>query len=123
LAGVKRLFTARLKDYAVARTDRVDLAALRELSALLAKERIATTLVEMPEGPLLRSLYRPEGLAEIRSEFRSIADEHGFQRIDAREALGEEMFTDSYHLAEQGAEALTARVVREAILPRMSSAR
>jgi hypothetical protein len=123
LADVKKHFTERLERYAVARADRVDLAALRELSALLVRERIATTMVEMPEGPLLRKLYRPEGLAEILSEFRTIAEEHGFQRIEAREDLDEDMFTDSYHLAAEGAEKLTARVLREAILPRMSSAR
>ena len=111
---VETQFKARLGAYKV---DDAPLKALRELTDLLAKEGIATLMVVMPEGPLMRSLYAPEAHAALLAEFSRISRKHRFPLIQARAWLGEDQFRDSYHLHEEGAAVFTERLVQEAILP------
>ena len=101
--------------------DEVALNALRELTDLLAKERITTLLVLMPEGPLMRSLYAPESAAPALREFAAISQKHGFRLVQANDWFGEESFRDSYHLNSEGATAFTERLLREAIAPTVST--
>ncbi len=97
--------------------DDVPLKGLRELTDLLAKERIQTVLVVMPEGPFLRSLYARGSTAPVMAEFAALGRQHGFVLIDAHTWYGEDSFVDSYHLHEEAADGFTERLVREALVP------
>jgi hypothetical protein len=118
LAEVESEFKARWVRHKV---DPVPLAALRDLTALLAKERIMALLVIMPEGPMMRSLYISELAAPVMDEFAKIARQQGFPLIHARDWLDEDMFRDSYHLHADGAKAFTERLLREALTPTIVS--
>jgi hypothetical protein len=96
-------------------TDAAPRQGLRELAEVLAKERIRTVMVVMPEGPFLRSLYAPNAAAPMREEFRSLCRHHGFTLIDAHDWYDESRFVDSYHLHEHAAQEFTDRLVREAL--------
>ena len=76
--------------------------AFRELTELLAKERIPTIMVWMPEGPLMRSFYVPEPLQTLRREFERVSKEHGFPLVNARSWLEEDCFWDSVHMTAEG---------------------
>ena len=102
--------------------DEVPLNALRELTELLAKERIATVFVLMPEGPLFRTFYLPERVAPVLATFAGLSRKHGFPLLSARDWFDEDKFRDSYHLHEQGANAFTERLLREIISPTMHAA-
>ena len=90
-----------------------------ELSALLAKERIATVLLVMPEGPLVRSIYPPGATEAVMARLQGLSRDHGLTLIQAREWFGEGEFLDSYHLHEDGARAFTEQLLREVIQPKL----
>jgi hypothetical protein len=110
----------RLADFKV---DEVPLHGLRELSELLATERIKTVVVMMPEGPHLRSLYAPGSTVPVLAEFAALSGQHGFMLIDAHAWYDEGSFVDSYHLHEEAADAFTQRLVREALVPMVGPGR
>ena len=118
LAEVESEFKVR---WARHKVDQVPLDALRDLTALLAKERIMAVLVVMPEGPMMRSLYVTELAAPVMDEFAKIGQQHGFPLIHARDWLDEDMFRDSYHLHADGAKAFTERLLHEALTPTIVS--
>jgi hypothetical protein len=89
--------------------------ALNDLLALCRREKIASALVLMPEGPVLRSWYSPQGWREFLTFLQNVAGEYGIPIINAREWICEEDFVDSHHLLENGAEILTQRLAAEAI--------
>ena len=107
----------RLAQYKVAEKQ---IRTLRDVAALLAKERIPTIMVWMPEGPALRAMYARGAIEALRAEFSALSRQHGFSLIEARAWLGEEMLVDSYHLHEGGAVAFTDRLLREAIAPALA---
>jgi hypothetical protein len=114
LTEIEAQFKTRFANYKI---DPVPLQALRELTDLLAKERIAALLVMMPEGPLLRSLYGPGVLTPLMGEFEALSRKHGFPLIQARDWLEEGKFVDSYHLNDEGAQEFTERLLREVLCP------
>ena len=121
-----RTFLARIKQefgppMAVYQVGQPPVKALREVTGLLAQERIPTTMVLMPEGPVLRSCYRPGSLTPLMAEFTTLSRVHGFPLIQAREWFEEEKFIDSYHLTHEGAKEFTARLLREIIAPTMNA--
>ncbi len=120
LKRVKREYPARLENYQVGQAH---VQTLREVTDLLARERIATVMVLMPEGPTFQSLYAPDALTPLFEEFAAISRQHGFRFVSARDWLGEEKFIDSHHATHEGATELTARLLKEAIVPTMSAAR
>ena len=120
LQQVEAEFTERVARHAVGE---VPMQALRELTDLLAKERIATVLVLMPEGPLMRSLIPDETTQPIVDEFAALASKYHFPLVKARDWFDEDQFRDSYHLTEHGASAFSDRLLRESIMPTMSSVR
>ena len=114
LHEIEAQFKTRYANYKI---DPVPLQTLRELTDLLAKERIAAALVMMPEGPLLRSLYGPDVLTPLIVEFTAMSRKYGFPLIQACDWLEEEKFTDSYHLNAEGAQVFTERLVSELMRP------
>jgi hypothetical protein len=101
--------------------DEAPLKGLRELTDLLAKERIKAVLVVMPAGPFLRSLYAPGSTAPVMAEFAAVSRQHGFTLIDAQEWYDESSFVDSYHLHDEAADGFTQRLVREVLAPAVGS--
>jgi hypothetical protein len=108
LQEIERQFKTRLASY---KMSEAPLKALRELTDLLAKERIVAVLVMMPEGPLMRSFHDPESLAAALKEFTALSRQHGFPLIHAHDWFDEGEFRDSYHLHEVGATEFTQRLV------------
>lgn len=120
LEAIEKEFRAR---WASHRLGENPVKALRELTDLLARERIVTMLVVMPEGPLMRSLYSPEMADPALKEFTAVSQKHGFQLVDARDWFDEVKFRDSYHLTREGATAFTERLLRESLRPTMARLR
>ena len=118
LAEVEQEFKER---WARHKIDEIPLNALRELTDLLAKERIKAALVVMPEGPMMRALYRQELAEPVTEVFATMSRKHGFPLIYAREWLDEEHFRDSYHLHKTGAKAFTERLLREGLTPTLAN--
>ncbi len=118
LARIKQEFGPRMAAYQVGQPP---VKALREVTGLLAQERIPTAMVLMPEGPVLRSCYRPGSLTPLMDEFTTLSRAHGFPMIQAREWFDEEKFIDSYHLTHEGAKELTERLLREIISPALNT--
>ena len=66
-------------------------------------------LILMPEAPSYRGLY-PQGLRErVKTSLESL----GVPLVDASEWLPESDFYDGHHPFKKGAEAFTARLLRE----------
>jgi hypothetical protein len=91
--------------------------ALRELLALCKRQRIAATLLLMPEGPEFQSWYTPAARTEIDAYLASVMREVDVPLIDARSWLPESAFFDSHHLHPDGAAAFTQRFAREILKP------
>jgi hypothetical protein len=100
-----------------------NLAILHETTQLLAANRIPTIMVMMPEGPVFRSIYPPGSLGPFVGEMSALSRQHGMPFVQAREWMDEAKFIDSYHLTHVGATEFTERLVREGILPALSSDR
>jgi hypothetical protein len=114
LASIKRELSPRLAKHFIGQTPS---KALHELLALLAREKIPTILVRMPEGPLLRSLYSPTSLAAVQNEFSDLSHQHQFPLVDSWDWFDEDHFIDSYHMTYVAGEKLTTRLVNEWIVP------
>jgi hypothetical protein len=114
LRGVKNTFGPRL---GTAKCGPMPLKALHELAALLNRESVPAVFVQMPEGPLMGSLYNPAYLAKVLDHFAILCRTYGFPMIQARAWLEESKFTDSFHLNSVGAEELVQRLQQEAFLP------
>jgi hypothetical protein len=93
--------------------------ALSELLSLAQEERIATAVVLMPEGPVLRSCYPPETWQRVYASLEGLARQFGCPLINAREWVAEEDFSDSHHLLPSGAFLFTERLGRELVLPKL----
>ena len=91
--------------------------ALSELLSLAQEERIATALVLMPEGPVLRSCYPPQTWQRVHASLEGLGRQFGYPLINAREWVAEEDFSDSHHLLPSGATLFTERLGRELVLP------
>jgi len=89
------------------------LRALTELLARLHQERIGAVLLQMPEGPRLRSLYPAAPIAALFQEFANLSRRYAAPLIHAREWLDESLFVDSHHLTWRGADALTGKLALE----------
>jgi hypothetical protein len=110
LPEIEARFKERLANY---KLDPVAVTILDEMSTLLVKERIATVLVRMPEGPLMRSYYAAAAKPQLQGAFAALAKAHHALLIDANDWLGDEHFRDSYHLHRDGARVFTQRLLAE----------
>lgn len=74
-------------------------------------------LVLMPESSELRGWYPPAGLAELDAALAGLGAEYGVPVFDARTWVPDELSGDGHHLTGPGADALTARLTRDALAP------
>ncbi len=114
LVWVRDNHVARLAKHFVGQST---LKALDEALALLAREKIPTLLVRLPEGPLMRSLYSQKSIAEIELAFANLSERHQFPLVDCSDWFDEDHFVDSFHMTYVAAEKLTGRLLQERILP------
>lgn len=84
--------------------------ALDELLSLCGENRIAATLVFMPEGPLFRSWYSQAAWQEANRYTNTLARRHGVLVVDARDWCEESGFLDSHHLLDTGADGFSRRL-------------
>jgi hypothetical protein len=100
----------------------VNCLALHLLLEACRADGVPVVLVVMPEGPCYRS-WEPESLYRQTFEWlESLRREYGVGLVNALTWLDEDEFSDSHHLLRAGAEKLTRRLEREAILPRLQGA-
>ncbi|OAI46237.1 hypothetical protein AYO44_11700 [Planctomycetaceae bacterium SCGC AG-212-F19] len=92
--------------------------ALRRLVAECRRERIPAALVLMPEGEVFQSWYPPEAWKAIERFVAEVAAGE-LPVINARDWLRDDDLYDSHHPLNRGAAAFSARLGREAILPRL----
>ncbi len=90
--------------------------ALGDLVALCCEWRVPLRLVLMPESAGFRAMYPPAVTERLRGFLRGLCGE-GCELVDARDWLPDGVFTDGHHMLKPGAEAFSARLTREAILP------
>jgi hypothetical protein len=102
-------------------TDGQGMRALRELLTLADREGIATAMVLMPEGPVLRSCYPAATWKLVYASLEALGRQFSSPIINARDWVGEEDFKDSHHLLPSGATAFTERLGREVILPTLQT--
>jgi hypothetical protein len=95
--------------------------ALRELLTLADREGMASAMVLMPEGPVLRGCYPPATWKRVYASLEALGREFRSPIINARDWVGEDDFTDSHHLLPGGATKFTERLGREAILPALQA--
>ncbi len=86
--------------------------ALQELLELLNKEKIAASVVMMPQGPTLRWYYPADKLENLIDKVTELTRQNGFTFVRAHEWLGEEMFADSVHPTTVGADVFSNRIAR-----------
>ncbi len=96
--------------------------ALRELLDLCCTRKIRTTLLLTPESSIFRSWYAADTTATLRAYSQSLAREYGIQVVDAREWLADDAFIDGHHIFPTAAQAFTARLNHEVLLPLMNNA-
>ncbi|MGE3805206.1 MAG: hypothetical protein AB7K24_11085 [Gemmataceae bacterium] len=77
--------------------------AFAETLTLARQAGCAVVVVFMPEGPAMRSWYRPESAGQLEQLVRTECARVGASVIDARAWLPEESFRDSHHLYPPGA--------------------
>ncbi|QJW96529.1 hypothetical protein [Frigoriglobus tundricola] len=88
--------------------------AFRDTLREAAEHGIPVVLLRMPEGPVFRSWYDPDGLRAFDEYVARTAGEFGTPVIDARFWLDDENdFYDSHHLLKGGGAKFTARFARE----------
>jgi hypothetical protein len=87
--------------------------ALRDLLAEAKAHNVRAVLVRTPEGATFRSWHPPERRSELDAYVRALAADFAVPVIDARDWLEESEFYDSHHMLQSGADAFTARFVRE----------
>jgi hypothetical protein len=117
LAALKRSFAGTVKRYT---PNQQQLQVLNELLGVLKKEHIPVILVVMPHGALLRSSYDREGTAKLLQEFMGLARTYNCNFVNAHDWFDDDMFIDSYHLTQEGAERFTSRL-HAAILPALQN--
>src|SRR5207253_10512742 len=91
--------------------------ALEELLAMLHKAKIAASVVMVPQGPTLRSLYDAEKVGDLVRRVADLSLKNGYSFIRAFDWLEEHMFADSIHPTVAGADIFTKRIAQEVLLP------
>jgi hypothetical protein len=119
LAWTRRVIGPRLAHYAPGEPPH---RALTELLDLVKQEHVPAMLLQMPEGPLLQSLYAPGSEVAIIAEFERLARQYHLPLVRARNWLSEDQMYDSHHATGAGARVLTERLGREAIVPLLRQA-
>ena len=87
--------------------------ALLELLKECRDAGIQAKLILLPEGREFRSWYPPP----VRARLDTLLKSTGCERIDAREWLDDDDFTDGHHQLRGGAEKFSRRVAKDVILP------
>jgi hypothetical protein len=120
LEGIRKKWTPVMSRLT---TNGLGMQALSELLSIAQEERIATALVLMPEGPVLRACYPPETWQRVYASLEGLGRRFGCPLINAREWVSEEDFSDSHHLLPSGATLFTERLGRELLLPMLLAQR
>jgi hypothetical protein len=114
VAHAKQMFLPRMGRFT---QDEEAVAALEELTSLVAREKIPCVFFIAPAGPTFRACFDRDRLARMIDVFQAQANKYGFPIVNAMDWCDEDSFYDSYHLNQNGASAFTERLVREAIVP------
>jgi hypothetical protein len=103
----QRSYEGRMGDF---QTGALAGLVLDELLSLCGENRIAATLVLMPEGPTFRSWYSQAAWQEANRYTNELARRHCVWVVDARDWCEESGFLDSHHLLDTGAERFSRRL-------------
>ena len=110
----RQRFSHHFQNYRIAS---VNENAVQLILKLCRSERIAVTVLFMPEGPSFRSCYSPEAVRAVAEFQQRLRNEFEIPIVDAREWLdSDHFFADGHHLLPEGAAEFTKRFARE-VLP------
>jgi hypothetical protein len=87
--------------------------ALRDLLARCRREGIPPVLLLMPESHSFRCRIGASGVAAVQTLLADLSLSGGFEVIDARAWVPDELFWDAHHLGRDGAAAFTRRLRTE----------
>jgi hypothetical protein len=116
LAGVKGMFGPELNHFAPGRPS---LQAFEELLQVLQRERIRTVVVLTPQGKTVRGLYPPNALHSFVQRVIRLSHQYNCVFFNTFDMLEEEMFGDSIHPTDVGAERFSTRLASEVLLPEL----
>lgn len=91
--------------------------ALRDALGTCRANGIRAALLITPESTEFRDWYAEPGRARIAPVVGELASEFGAPFVDAREWLPDDLTADGHHLTGSGADAFTAKLVRDALAP------
>lgn len=97
--------------------------ALEELLALCRRERIAVTLVRLPEGSTFRAMYTPAARAAFTGLLAQMRAKWGVPALDAPDWVADAGFWDTHHMLPDGARCFTERFAQEAVYPALAQLR
>ncbi len=90
---------------------------LRDVLQTCRAHGIRAMLYTTPESTVFRSWYGEPGFSHIAPKIAEVANEFGVPFCDAREWLPDELIGDGHHLIGTGADAFTARLCSESLVP------
>lgn len=92
-------------------------AGLRELLDDCRRRGVRVVFVYAPESSGLRRACPPERASQLDNHLAELCRTFGATLVDARAWIGDAAFIDGVHLLPAGADAFTARLGRETVLP------
>ena len=96
---------------------------LRDAIDVCKAEGIRPALALLPESKDWLGWYDPAGLRELDELTARLSAEYSVPVFDGRGWVPDELTVDGHHLAGAGADAFTARIVKEAVVPWMKRSR
>lgn len=93
------------------------IGGLRDSLEVCRAAGIRPALVFMPESSEWRNWYDPVGFRELGEVIAKLGDEYGAPVFDGRTWIADDLILDGHHLMGLGADAFTARLVRESLVP------
>ncbi|HEY1186905.1 MAG TPA: DUF1574 family protein [Gemmata sp.] len=93
------------------------LKGLRDVLETCRAAGIRPALLLTPESTEFRCWYAEPGRALVAPLVGELARAFGAPVVDAREWLGDDLIADGHHLTGAGADAFTARLVRDELTP------
>lgn len=107
---------AKMEYYAVHRNYRSGGPGWQAVAAVLQacqEHNVSAAVVIMPEGPEMRSWYRPGAREEFLKKLNELAKQHHSPVMNGWEWQSEVEFGDSHHLRASGAKAFSERLAKE----------
>lgn len=108
------LYSQPMHDFEVSDVPR---RAIDELLDICREERIAVALVLMPEGAQFRERYTEAAMTQLHEYLVELQSDYPIEVFDCRAWCADEQLCDGQHLLPEGAQAFTARLQGQRLVP------